>query len=649
MTVPARVPAVAVIGAGPRGTSVLERLVANHPELGSGPLVVHLVDPAPAGGGRVWRHDQPEHLMMNTLCADATHFTDDTVQCAGPIVPGPTLYDWCRMIVAGEVEWPDPVIATEAHRVQPHSHPSRRLLGSYLRWCYLTDCERLPAGMEVREHATRATGLTAAADGQLTVALAGGDALHVDAAVLATGHADTAPVGADLARVQHAERTGAWYGRPANPLDQDLSGIEAGETLIMRGLGMNFFDYVSMLTVGRGGSFGTEDGRLRYRPSGAEPVLAIGSGRGTPYRAKGVFGRMTPHFPPHFLTREVIDHLDVRRGIDFRTDLWPLIIKDTAWVYYSVLHEHRPEAFAGDVADILTGLAQFDHDDPALQQIIEQVVPEERDRADHHRWDRPLDGAQFESADAFRSWWLADLSHDLAEAEQGLASAYKCASVALGQGRGALRRLIRYGGLHGRSYDQDVDRWYRGFGGSLASGPPATRIAELIALTEAGLVQPIGPSMRITDVEDGFAASSPQVGGSTVTARALLEAHLPPASLGETADPLLAHLRDHGRARRYRIPGPDGKDFLSGALEVGPPPYRIKDVDGNEQPRLFAVGVPLESLHFGTQLGPLARTNSQFLRDSDAVARAMLARTDTEPGVPADAWVGSVVDRDVAK
>lgn len=638
-----------MIGVGPRGTSVLERLIANHLALGAGPLVVHLVDPAPAGGGRVWRHDQPEHLMMNTLCADATHFTDDTVQCAGPIVPGPTLHDWCRMIVAGRVDWPDQIIVEEAQRVEPHSHPSRRLLGAYLRWCYLTDCDRLPDGVEVREHPTRATGLTEAADGRITIVLADADELLVDAAVLATGHSDTTPVGADLARVQHAERSGAWYGRPANPLDQNLSGILPGEMLIMRGLGMNFFDYVSMLTVGRGGSFDSEDGRLRYRPSGDEPVMAVGSGRGTPYRAKGVFGRMTPHFPPQFLTKEVVDHLDVRRGIDFLADLWPLIIKDTAWVYYSVLHEHRPEAFAGDVADILTGLQRYDYDDPTLQEIIEQVVPDERDRADHHRWDRPLEGAHFESAEAFRRWWLADLSHDLAEAEQGMASAYKCASVALGQGRGALRRLIRYGGLQGKSYDQDVDRWYRGFGGSLASGPPATRIEELIALTEAGLVQPLGPAMRITDVDGGFVASSPQVADSTVTARALLEAHLPPASLGETADPLLAHLRDQGRARRYLIPGPDGGDFLSGALEVGPPPYRIKDAEGKEQPRLFAVGVPLESLHFGTQLGPLARTNSQFLRDSDSVARAMLAITATGPDAPTSERVGSTVAGDVAQ
>lgn len=638
-----------MIGVGPRGTSVLERLIANHPALGAGPLVVHLVDPAPAGGGRVWRHDQPEHLMMNTLCADATHFTDDTVQCAGPIVPGPTLHDWCQMIVTGRVDWPDEVVVEEAQRVEPHSHPSRRLLGAYLRWCYLTDCEQLPAEVEVREHPTRATGLTETADERITVVLADEDALQVDAAVLATGHADTAPVGADLARVQHAEQAGAWYGRPANPLDQDLSEIVPGEPVIMRGLGMNFFDYVSMLTVGRGGSFDTEDGRLRYRPSGDEPVMAVGSGRGTPYRAKGVFGRMTPHFPPHFLTKEVVEHLDVRRGIDFRTDLWPLIIKDTWWVYYSVLHEQRPDAFTGDPADLLSGLQQFDHDDPALQEIIARVVPNARDRADHHRWDRPLEGAHFASTEDFRRWWLADLTHDLAEAELGMASAYKCASVALGQGRGALRRLIRYGGLHGNSYDQDVDRWYRGFGGSLASGPPATRIEELIALTEAGLVQPIGPAMRITDVDGGFAASSPQVVDSTVTARALLEAHLPPASLGETADPLLAHLRDQGRARRYLIPCPDGGDFLSGALEVGPPPYRIKDAEGKEQPRLFAVGVPLESLHFGTQLGPLARTNSQFLRDSDSVARAMLEIAATGPSSSTGERVGSAVDGDVAQ
>src|SRR5690606_2191392 len=246
------------------------------------------------------------------------------------------------------------------------------------------------------------------------------------------------------------------------------------------------------------------------------------------------------------------------------------------------------------------------------------------DRADLAAWDRPLADLSFDSPEDFRAWWLADLRRDLAEAERGLDSPLKCASVMLGQGRSPLRTLVRYGGLRGRSYDADVDHWFKGFAGSQASGPPARRIAELIALTEAGLVRPIGPGLTVTDDERGFVATSTRVAGSEVVAPAFLEAYLPAPDLHRTADPLLSGMTGAGLARSYRIPDPDHGELDSGALEVGPEPYRVVDATGREQQRIFAAGIPLEGLFYGTPLGPIAHTNSRFLRETDAIARAAL-------------------------
>lgn len=69
--------------------------------------------------------------------------------------------------------------------------------------------------------------------------------------------------------------------------------------------------------------------------------------------------------------------------------------------------------------------------------------------------------------------------------------------------------------------------------------------------------------------------------------------------------------------------GRDGA-VVSGALEVGPPPYRVVNAHGSAQRGLLAVGVPLESILWGTQLQPLACTNSRMLRETDAVAREAL-------------------------
>ncbi|MGW9367803.1 FAD/NAD(P)-binding protein, partial [Streptomyces albidoflavus] len=103
-------PALVVVGAGPRGTGVLERIAANLAEVyGDHPLDVHLVDPHPPGGGRIWRHDQSPLLWMNSHAEDVTLFTDDTVEMAGPVTPGPDLAAWAAAYRASTL--PPPAVA----------------------------------------------------------------------------------------------------------------------------------------------------------------------------------------------------------------------------------------------------------------------------------------------------------------------------------------------------------------------------------------------------------------------------------------------------------------------------------------------------------------------------------------------------------
>src|SRR5690625_4429549 len=70
---------VAVVGAGPRGTAIIERLVAAStiPDW-QGRLTVHLIDPYVGRGGSVWRHDQPEVLLMNTATCQTTMYPDES-------------------------------------------------------------------------------------------------------------------------------------------------------------------------------------------------------------------------------------------------------------------------------------------------------------------------------------------------------------------------------------------------------------------------------------------------------------------------------------------------------------------------------------------------------------------------------------------
>ena len=129
-------PSLVIVGAGPRGTGLLERIAANAPELyaGSGlgePGVdVHLVDPFPPGGGRIWREEQPPLLWMNSQAQDVTMFTDVTVDMAGPVRQGPTLHEWAEL--DGRV------------------FADRQRQGGYLRWVYERTVAALPPGIRVR-------------------------------------------------------------------------------------------------------------------------------------------------------------------------------------------------------------------------------------------------------------------------------------------------------------------------------------------------------------------------------------------------------------------------------------------------------------------------------------------------------------------
>lgn len=57
---------VAIVGMGPRGLSVLERLLVRlSSRLPTRPVVIWAIEPVEHGPGRVWRTDQPGWLTMN--------------------------------------------------------------------------------------------------------------------------------------------------------------------------------------------------------------------------------------------------------------------------------------------------------------------------------------------------------------------------------------------------------------------------------------------------------------------------------------------------------------------------------------------------------------------------------------------------------
>ncbi|MEV0493178.1 FAD/NAD(P)-binding protein [Streptomyces atratus] len=649
---------VCLVGAGPRGLSVLERLCANERTSPSHRAVtVHVVDPYAPGPGKVWRTGQSRRLLMNTVASQVTVFTDRTVTMDGPVAEGPGLYEWAADL-ARRSDTPEararfsPGTLAEARRLGPDDYPTRAFYGAYLGDAFHTVKASAPQHVTVVEHRTRAVALSdeARPGGPQSLLLADGTRLAgLDAVVLSQGHVPAAPTPAEHALAKAAAVHGLTYIAPANPADMDLSAIAPGETVFVRGLGLNFFDVLALLTEGRGGVFirDERDGsRLRYRPSGQEPDIVAGSRRGVPYHArgenqKGPYGR----HEPRLLTLGAVARLHRRaedgERLHFLTDLWPLIAKEVESVYYGTLlssrgREREREPFVRDY------LAAPDH--AAETRLLEAARIAPRERWDWERLARPHLGRDLRDRAGYRAWLLGHLAEDVREARAGnVRGPLKAALDVLRDLRNEIRAAVDHGRLEGGSYRDDLQGWYTPLNAFLSIGPPAARVEQLIALIEAGVVDVIGPEVRVSapsPEEHGgagraaFTVVSGAVPGPEVRATALVEARLPEPDLPRTADPLLRNLLETGQASCHRIEGSCGTEYETRGLAVTERPYRLIDAAGHTHPRRFAHGVPTEAVHWVTAAGVRPGVDSMTLGDTDAIARAVLA-PPARPDAPA--------------
>ncbi|MCX4233352.1 FAD/NAD(P)-binding protein [Streptomyces ortus] len=638
---------VALVGAGPRGTSVLERLCASAPELltPGTHLTVHVVDPSPPGPGRVWRTAQPAELLMNTVASQVTLFTDDSVDCSGPIRPGPSLHAWASARTAGQA----------AEGLGPDDYPTRAQYGQYLEWVFGEVVRGAPPALRIETHRARATRLDGTADGLQTLVLDNGRALtDLSAVVLAQGHLPTVADQAQQRLSAHAERHGLRHVPPANPADLDLSPVAPGETVLLRGLGLNFFDHMALLTTARGGRFVRTPAGTRYLPSGREPRLVAGSRRGIPYQArgdnaKGPYGRHVPLV----LTPETISgfrkRADSGDAPDFLTEIWPLVAKEVETVYYeTLLTRTTAEAGAEAGADAGAGgpgtpavrgfrerFLAVAHRDPQEAAVLDEFGVPAADRWSWDRVSRPHGGRVFSGPADFRGWLLAHLREDAEQAALGnVDGPLKAALDVLRDLRNELRQIVDHGGLAGPSRREHLDRWYTPLNAFLSIGPPRRRIEEMVALIEAGVLEVIGPRLDVRAEDGAWVAHSPDVPGSTVSATTLIEARLPEPDLRRTADALLARLLKTGQCRPHTVDG-----YETGGLDVTQRPYHLIDRQGRVHARRFAIGVPTEGVHWVTAAGVRPGVDSVTLSDADAVARAVLrtAAAEVGRGVQADA------------
>jgi len=635
---------LAVVGVGPRGAGLLERLVTNAPQVAERPVEVHLVDPFPPGGGRVWRDEQSQLLRLNTTTEDLTAFVDESVVMAGPVTPGPTMAEWCR---SDGQHLADPELAAEAAAVGPLEFPTRRLASAYLGWAVDQTLGRLPEGVTVHTHAQRAVDLLSAGDdggGREVVVLEDGELLAVDAVVLTNSHVDVAPAPPFATLADLAVEHGLHYLPPGYAGDLDLSAVPAGEDVLVRGFGLGFVDFLVLVTEGRGGVFerldGASDevasfvperqGRLRYVPSGREPRLHVGSRRGVPYHSKPMYRLRAPKpAATRFCTVEAVGAL-LQRGepIDFLADVWPLVGREVTWASYVELGLGHPGRIAVPWEEFAATFAALDWGSEAYARWIAEVVPDPADRFDPAVVDRPLRDVRVADRDELSRVLRRYVRDDL---ERRADPAW---SADLGAFHGFLAVMPVIGPalasplMDPRSLLRDFYGWFMGLFSFWASGPPPDRLEQLLALEEAGVVSFLGGGLEVgVDPERSvFVARSTTVPGEVV-ARSLVDATLPAFDLARVEDPLLATLAARGEVASQLLVTADGEPVDTGQLSTDGA-QRLVRADGTVAERRFALG-----MHTTIKAAAFARpcTNAPVHRLNDHVARALLALAPAAP------------------
>lgn len=582
---------IAILGMGPRGLSILERLItlyhhSPHPE----GMEILLVDPNEIGAGAHSRQ-QPDHLLVNTVASQITLFGDESVKNTGPVRRGLNFFEWAKAHGYRN---------NNGTEIQENDYLPRRLLGEYLVWGYHEITRGLPHDLVIRHRPHRATNLALQDNRKAQISLQGGTIISADFVFITTGHGRNMLsiddhvllqfVAANRTNNPHLEYFSTPY--PTTMLDD----ISSQSRVLIQGMGLTAYDVLSQLTYGRGGIFTEEEGRLRYTPSGREPAIALFSRQALPFSSrgrnqKGVGGQ----YHPAFITLAALDMLRQQNRsatgsskLDFEKQILPLLVKEMCYVYRSTLEKHWPDA------------ATYQEDPEDRERILTLFYPHQ--------------DQSFASLEDYTAFFMAHLIDDLHAAEQGnVEGAVKAATDVIRDVRDILRSAIDFGGLTGESHQRLLEHYSPIFN-RIAVGPPLARNRELLALMEAGIVKLAGgPASTLLlnarsgcfEINSTFAETN-----SRTEYDVLIKAKIDSFSVLHDDSPFIRNLIAQGVIRPFI-----NQNYHPGGIDIDRNQHPISR-QGETQTSLWALGILAEGPNFYTYVLPRPQVNSRALQDA---------------------------------
>lgn len=590
---------IAIIGAGARGLSILERIVAFARAKKIAPEInvnITIFDPNPFGAGCHFS-DQASHLLVNTIASQITIFSDHTVQGSGLILHGPSFYEW--------------LCDQTSVLKDSNGYYSRKLLGEYLEWSFRYLCSLAPDTVNIRP----VSQLVISADPYIKtwyIKTENGETYHQDYVFLTTGH-EHEILKKDTANSRLF---------PAYPLHISTSDIQSHETVAIEGMGLSTCDVLSMLTIGRGGKFSRNPkGVLYYQPSQTEPKIIAFSRSGLPLSARASNQKeVREQYKANFLTRQAINELkDKYQKLDFAEQILPLLLNDMEFVYSKTYIQKHHGYIA---ANIFANAYLIVSANERKSLIFDYIPPQHQ-----FNWDNlvnPIPLTVLESHTQFKQWLDNYLYTDVVNANEGnVLNPLKAACDVLRDVRDNLRYAIDFAGLTESSH-----RWlttaFIPIMNRLAVGPPKIRIEEMLALQKAGILKmDLGPQPKWKfDQASNLFVIQGQF--ETLEAEVLIRARIDIPSPQQSSNILIQHLIANGFARPFF-----NNQFHLNGLDISHD-FNIISQGNHVFKNLWVLGTPIEGPKFYTFILPRPFVNSTALLDADRVVQSLVNQINAE-------------------
>ena len=409
----------------------------------------------------------------------------------------------------------------ELTRINPNRFTSRALFGVYGQWFFEHLGAHVPANVTLSYERRSVTDVVKQ-DNQYTVTIDGTDTIIADQVVMALGHVDNSLNDEEQAFADAAAgNANMLYVAPTHPSEADLDAVPAREKVVLRGLGLSFFDYIAKLTISRGGRFARDNnGVMYYLPSGKEPHMIAGSRKGLPMHARGVNQKVAAEgYQPLFFTSENLDKLaEKSNGQVTYDEFFTLLRKELEYKHYQNTINDFGVTWPFNAAEFMDALAASDDLNETARKygISEEYIMD---------WDRILNPVDDVPAEVeYSDFMMNYLTWDINDANQGNNDApYAGAFDMLRDVRGIIRHYLDAGYLSSDEYAKFLSK-FNPFYSLISVGPPVLRVEQMRALIEAGVLEVAGPGLAVSVRDDHYVATDNR--GNTWTVNNLVEARL---------------------------------------------------------------------------------------------------------------------------